>query len=255
MSGKLRRLRRTRPILSVAVFPTVAVACLIIATSVSAQPMQSTPETAYASAAAFADCIVKKRTEQARTVVLDNVYDVAKRYPKVIDRKCLPEKDDNQWISKLYFPGDTLHQLLANALVRLEFAKAGPQDFSSIPDNTGIPAPAKDATQLARMNSKERALAEARDASNKTWLMLTQIGECVSRRDPEGVRAMAFTPIASIAEKAAIKRLEPGIAACVPAGLTVKMRPSDFRGPAIRSYYHLAHSLDEDATTQTGAQN
>lgn len=255
MSGKLRRLRRTRSILHVAAFPTVAAACLLSATTAVAQPVQSTPETAYASAAAFADCIVRKRTEQARTVVLDNVYDVAKRYPKVINRACLPEKGDNQWISKLYFPGDTLHQLLANALVRLEFATAGPQDFSSVPVVTGTPWPVKDASQLSRLNSKERASAEAQNASSKTWLMLNQIGECVARRDPEGARVMALTPIASAQEKTAIKRLEPHIAACVPAGVTVRMRPSDFRGPTIRSYYHLAHSLDEDDATHTKAQN
>lgn len=207
---------------------------------------ESSDEVALQSAKEFADCIVKKRPDQARQVVFLSYQDVAKRFPKLLDKECLPDKPGDQYISQLRFPGDTLHQLLANALIRMEYSSSGP-DLSTL-SPMGLPVPQPKAPELlAKLSAKEREAENKRFSASQNWYMLLSLGDCVSRRDSEGVRTLALTDIASAEEKAAIGKLQPQIAACWPAGQTVRMRVSDFRGPVLRAYYHLASSVSAEA--------
>ncbi|PQM29461.1 hypothetical protein CVO77_00595 [Sphingopyxis lindanitolerans] len=200
---------------------------------------ESSQTDALRSAKAFADCIVKKRPEQAREVVFLSRRDVDTRFPKLLDKECLPHKSSGYFISQLRFPGETLHQMLANALIRLEYSSSGP-DLSTL-SPTDIPLPQATAPELlAKMSAKEREADAARFSALQNWYMLYMLGDCVSRRDSEGVRALALTDIASAEEKAIIGRLQPQIAGCWSAGQTLRMSISDFRGPALRAYYHLA---------------
>ena len=187
---------------------------------------------------------MKKRPDQAREVVFRSYLDVEKRFPKLLDKECLPDKSNGYYTSLLRFPGDTLHQLLANALIRLEYSSSGP-DLSAL-SSMGIPAPRPKAPEvLAKMSDKEREAYGAKFSASQNWYMLMTLGDCVSRRDSESVRSLALTDIGSAEEKAAIGKLQPQIAACWPSGQTVRMNISNFRGPTLRAYYHLASSVAE----------
>jgi len=225
-------------------------ACLPLAVIAGASNVasgrESSDEVALRSAKEFADCVVRKRPGQARQVVFRSYQDVDKRFPKLLDKECLPDKPSGQYISQLRFPGDTLHQLLANALIRLEYSSSGP-DLSAL-SPMEIPAPQSKAPELlAKMSVKEREAESTRFSKSQNWYMLLTLGDCVSRRDSEGVRLLALTDIASTEENVAIRELQPQIAACWPAGQTVRMRINDFRGPALRAYYHLASSVTVEA--------
>lgn len=215
-------------------------------TSIEAAGKETSPDEALLSAKEFADCIVKRRPDQAREVVLRSYQDVDKRFPKLLDKECLPDKRNGYYTARLSFPGDTLHQLLANALVRLEYPSSGP-DLSTLSPTEILPPQPTAPDLLAKMSDKEREAYREKFGASQTWYMLLTLGDCVSRRDSEGVRLLAMTNIGSAEEKAAIEKLQSHIASCWPAGQTVRMRISDFRGPALRAYYHLACRFKAEA--------
>ena len=217
----------------------VGVTAMIGGVTTGVAGKEASDEAALLTAKKFADCTVKRRPDLARQFVVMSHLDVDKRLSKLLDAECLPDKKGDSYTARLSFPSDTLHQLVANALVRRDYPSFGP-DLSTV-SPTEIPVPQPTAPDLlAKMSDKERVIDREKFVAAQNWYMLTMLGDCVSRRDSDGVRSMALTDIGSTEEKAVIAKLQVHIAGCWPAGQTVRMRIRDFRGPALRAYYLLA---------------
>lgn len=222
---------------------------------ISATPAFASPESdARIAADAFGTCAVERNADAARAFVMAAPNDTATNNRFIAGlAPCSRAAGPNA--SNLAVSGAMLQQVLANALVRREFASIGPTSFAAIAriSSTSAPIMASEA-ELAAMPVGDRIARASADTTAQTDFIFAQVGECVARLNPEGVRTLSQTVAASAGERAAVAALTPQIANCLPEGATMRIRPAMMRGWAILQYYRLAHTPPtETAATQGGA--
>lgn len=219
----------------------------------SAETDEAARQKVLLSAQDFARCVVQRHPALSKRVVVESIYDISRRFPRILDRECIAGQRSDV-TKNLWFPSDTLHQMLSNALIERDYALSGPTNFDAVPD-TPFPQPSRlKEESLAKMSPKKRALVLGRLRESETWYMLNVMGHCIARRSPEKVRLLALTPIGSTEERSSISSLKDDISACLPAGAKFRMRISDLRGPTIRNYYQLTQCLLDGSALRVDSQ-
>lgn len=109
------------------------------------------------------------------------------------------------------------------ALYARDFARNGPTDFSAV-EHSGY-------LQLYTSPLSDQA---------RTALALEQFGECVSRADAAGVRALLPQLPGSAGEREAINALRPRFAACIPQNETIQFSASVLKGALAEGLYRLS---------------
>ncbi len=209
------------------------------------------------SAQAFADCTVGRQPTESRIVVVTPLSDVEldRRYPRLLRWQCFEGGVRAQSIASMTFPFPTTHLILADALVRRDYAMGGPADLMSVPLLQPIPSPAAASPdELADMPARDRQRRIETDAGIVSWSVLQRLGDCVARRAPEGVRTLALSGVATPEERTRLGELQPAMAACIPPGTSVRMRPADVRGASVLAYYRLAYAIAPAPTTTAEAR-
>lgn len=199
----------------------------------------------------FGSCTVDRDAAGARSVVTQMLGrdEVRAQHRELLSYRCFGGSYARDTINSVSFPSHTLHMILADALVRQEFPATGPVDFAGVPSQvlSEWVAPAT-AEQLSGMSEQDRDERRMSDAEMGTWYVLERLGECVARRSPNDVRALAQLPVATPEERAQLTVLQPAMAACLPPGTTIRLSPADARGSAVLAYYRLAHASPSPST-------
>jgi hypothetical protein len=185
----------------------------------------------------YADCIVKKRPEDAVMAVLstsDNAT-LVRDYPKLIDGYCLTGFTDKMW-----FSGDLLRYALADALVRRELASQAVLDPAAIPPlNHRDPVPPASVTQAS--NEKKRFDREQwQFGVALAYSQVSHFGECVVRADPAGTHRLLASKPTSPSEGGAMLALRPSLSACLDKGNKLNLTKEVLRGTIALNYYRLA---------------
>lgn len=212
-----------------------------------------TPDEIRQSAHFIADCAINREPDQSRTIVLTplSAGEVLERYPEVIPTQCFTGDFADLAMS---FPFPTLHTTFADALIRHDFSETGPTNFSSLPALNPVTAPpAATVEELADLTERQRTSRLAFDRDVAAWGALQRLGECIARRGGDDVRKLAATMPATPEERAQLAVLQPMIAACLPPGTTVRLRPADVRGGAVLAYYRLAIAAGHHPQSTTEA--
>jgi hypothetical protein len=192
--------------------------------------------------ASFSDCVVKKHYDRASEFILSMVDNetAVKRYRMLIDSSCMGNAIENTGFGGMRFSGDTFAYGIAEALVRKDFAGAGPQSFDDRASlNHRAPEPLDDAL-LAKLKPKKQVAARESYQTNKAWSVISQFGECGARVAPELVRKLAQTEVNSPEERALLTELAPQVGVCLPEGVQVKFKPLQLRGTLMMNYFRLA---------------
>ncbi len=214
-------------------------AALTASTSALATPAD---DARSAAITAFSTCAVARNADAARAFVMGSAVDVAANQ-QVINASPACARTAGAAIANLAASGATLKQALANALVSREFARFGPTDFSAIARISSViaPIPASE-SQLAAMSDADRIVRSMTDQQAATDYIMAQLGECIARLKPEGVRALSQTVTGTPAERTAVVALNDEMAACLQPGTSLRLRAPAVRAWAVLQYYRLAHT-------------
>jgi hypothetical protein len=194
----------------------------------------------------FGACVTFRYERAARRIVTepighDELFD---RFRSEISGACIEQNEVSGAPVRVFFAYPTVHAVLADNLIKRQFRRSGPVDFSAVPPIAPIPAPPlPDEATMAGMDERERTFALAQHSSQDAWITMQRIGICTARRVPEAVRQVALTQVGSDEERAAIRLLGPEVGGCVPTGVTVRLRPAELRMAVALGYYRLASAL------------
>jgi hypothetical protein len=132
--------------------------------------------------------------------------------------------------------------LIASGLLRTEFKDKGPNDFTSV-------SPLSD-LQAAKNEYATQDLLESAQ-------ILSKLGECATRRDPDAIRRMAQTDVQSPEELAAVRNLAPLFGECMYSGTSLKLTRELMRDNAVLAYARMAYTLQsvEPALNSAKAKN
>jgi hypothetical protein len=124
------------------------------------------------------------------------------------------------------FPVGVMRALIGDGLIRIDFRKAGPTDFSTVPPLRVTP-PTEHETSTGLEPS-----------------ILDKLGECAARLSPEAVRHLALTEAASDEETSEVRLLVPVYAQCLPPGAQLAFAPGVLRDASVLAYARLAYTQD-----------
>jgi hypothetical protein len=223
---------------------TLALLLLAATPSVAfAQNVEQPPDETRRAAAQFAACLVDRRIDEARVIVIRRVFRVQRIYPRFIRAGCLPEQERGRWIGMMRFPSDTLHRVLADELVRRDFGPtyvpSFPSEYSGFSDRPPVFGP----TELAALSTRQRDERLRLESEQLAWWALANISYCMTIRQPMLVHRLLMTQVTSDAESTAMSALRPHLAPCVPAGHQIRIRLNDIRGfMALAFYEEAAHA-------------
>jgi hypothetical protein len=188
----------------------------------------------------YADCIVKKRPQDAAAAVLsisENTT-LVKDYPRLLDYYCL-----TGFTETMAFPGDLLRYALADALVRRELANQPPIDPASIARLAHfLPRPP---ASVVKVNGED---TEKKPFDRQQWQFgvrlafsqASQFGECVVRGDPLGSQRLLKSTPTSQPEAATMNALQPVFSACLDKGSKLYLTKEVLRGTIALNYYRLS---------------
>ena len=176
----------------------------------------------------FADCAVKNFSSEARSIVVEMLLDkeIKKRFPRVLRHQCEGDQAVQGSLAEVQVPAPLLQMWLADSLIRRDYANVKVDDFSE--------AGTLEAVTFG-------------NSADAVWTVLSKLGTCIAKSDPEGVRKLALSDVASESEKAAMRQLGEAMGYCLPPGASVKFQIAEIRGAALLSYYRLAQRVGGDA--------
>jgi hypothetical protein len=191
----------------------------------------------------YGDCIVRRHEQTASRAILadaDN-HQLRRDYPYLFDNDCLSFKEPG-W-TLISFEGDQFRYIVADALVRAEFAKSAAPNLTNVaPLSHGDPGapPASLDSRGKPVNRQEydRAIQNYRTAEAFTFL--SRYGECVVRADPAAARALILAMPNSPEEASQFAAMQTSLGACLAAGQQLKFGKLDLRGTIAVNYYRLA---------------
>lgn len=212
-------------------------------TPVSGQPSDYSAKDTRDIVRDFGDCIVKRHQQSASAAILANAdnHQLRRNYPYLFDNDCLSFKDIG-W-TLVSFDGDQFRYILADALVRAEFAKSAPLNLKVVPplshsDPGQPPSAVGSGGKPLRSQAYERANENYRIAA--AFAFLSRYGECVVRADPDEAHALILTMPNSPQEASQFATMQSTLGACLPAGQQLKFGKLDLRGTIAVNYYRLA---------------
>ena len=198
-------------------------------------------------AAAYAACVVRVAAPVARGVVLQNFTNAQiNRDPvarRLFDEGCMsPPASDNaigpQSPGGMRFSGDLFRYSLADALIQKDYADRRHFDFTTVPPLQHF-TPAPLISALANGTDSKARRAQETYASLMGLSAFSKFGECVSRRDPDGVQKLILTHVLSDAENAAFAALSPALGQCLVSG-QLRLSREVVRGLVALNFYRLA---------------
>ena len=197
---------------------------------------------------AYADCLVKKRPQEAAEAVLGTEPrgQVMKVYHDLSDSDCLNRA---AWkvggaggVIQMGMPGEVLHYALAEALIRHEYSTGLPADISlaaplhqlRVTSISLVPKPGEKAS--------EEKLEKVKEANDRAagFEGMAAFGECVARQSPSDSLQLILTKPASAQEDQQFSKLGHSFAECLPAGETLALDRSAVRGAIAMNLYQLA---------------
>lgn len=206
------------------------------AAAVSAREEQAARKITYG----YARCVVRHHHALAAKAILADEGNgtIMHDYAALIDSGCLALTAGGV---KVTFGGDLYRYALADALVNLDFAAAGPTDLSDRPPLPHLFSPSNEEYETAVANARgKRAKAEVRSSldQRRDIVWLSRYGECVVRADPADARLWLLTPPGIPAEAGRIDALKPAFSQCLTGTLTFNR--TTMRGTVALNYYRLA---------------
>lgn len=188
----------------------------------------------------FAECVVKRQHDIARDFVLRPVDERLedKDYRALINGACLSMMTARLQMRSSMFRGALAERLIA---VDLGDAPIDPANKPAltwatpmVPASTDAQGKPLDETQLAALQvSYDQTVADR---------FVSQLGECIVRADPAGVRVALATKQDAESEKTALIALGGVIAGCVAKGQTLKFNRSTLRAGLATSYYRISQA-------------
>jgi hypothetical protein len=179
--------------------------------------------------AEFADCVVSKRSYRAAVAAFERAVpgtpEGAAAAHKAADLSCLNNAAQRKRSRiTMRLQPETFRDALYPALYRRRFPQApSPAALSALPPMELAPEFDGDVAALPQGYTARRSL-----------------GDCVARRDPVNAHAMVVAGVGKPAEAAAVAALKPAIAACLPAGTTLRLDLAALRAYTGESLYKLA---------------
>lgn len=168
----------------------------------------------------YADCVVKNEEPHASDAILRDLSDrdFQRGHPELIQENCIPMALGN-YIQMDFTPSE-LREVVAEALVRREFANTPAPALDDVPGLSHRPA-----------SGSPQSAADA---------YLARYGECVVRVDPSRAKALLFTEPLTDGEAAAINALGTALGTCLAPGKTLNFSKAALRGSIAINYYRLA---------------
>lgn len=188
----------------------------------AAQIDDDSPTAAQKAAEDFGTCLLSRERERMAKLI-DLPVDSAE-YAKLFDAmfgrtdQCL--SDGTLKISELMLRG-----ALFQALYRRDFS--GDTELRFDP--------------TVQTGYRDLYKAELSDKA-RMYVSLENFGECVSRADPYGVRALVLSRPGSSAESAALTQLHPRLAGCVVQGNQVRFSRANLKGILAEGLYRLSRA-------------
>jgi len=144
------------------------------------------------------------------------------------------------------FSGDLYRYALADALVNRELAAHTMPDLSTLPrlDHREPGEEPREVTAAGKKLSKKKFEdAKKGYAQTVAYAFLSKYGECVSRLNPGGAKALLLTAADSQEETARFGALRPALERCMPEGNTIRFGRTALRGSLAINYYRLSHAV------------
>lgn len=236
-----------------AVFATTAVLAVPATAQRIRQPAVAVgPQEVARRMARYGDCVVARDLATARAAVVGQTAndDFATTYPSLFSASCADGSAD---ASRLRFPGNTFRYMLADAIVRVRYREPGPLDFSSIPPLAHRAVDVESEEVVAAMSRRQRQEYTDELARDRLFFAMNQLGECVARANPEGVRSLAALAPYSPTEGRALQALVPQLRGCVDAGAAVEIVREHFRGATLVAYVRLVDGVSVGTTSPSPA--
>lgn len=207
------------------------VAVAVIGSTAAAQEQPASPAMAERYQAEFADCVVRRKAYAApvaaflRTIPESPTWGEAGL--KAADLSCLnaaARRADSRITMRMQ--PSSFRDALYPALYRQQFARA-PQT-ARIPALPPLDVAAEFEGDVASLPAEYRPRRA--------------LGDCVARANPVGAHAMLLAAPASKDETAAVEALKPAIAACLPAGTSIRMNRPALRAHVGEALYKLSRA-------------
>lgn len=181
----------------------------------------------------YGECVAAKRFLKQRAIDFV-VKDLSKDGRQLSQYDCLAKAAEGYFRSTSSLTGkwdqSVFRKLVADGLVRTDFASSGPTDFSSVPP-------------LDPSFSMERLAESEMPPEVQMTLAIPHITECATRKEPEAVRLLAQTKVGSPEERTALRSLAPVFGGCLERAVAVNFSPSLLRDNAVLAYARMAYSL------------
>jgi hypothetical protein len=216
---------------SISTVTVVAVAMISVTTTVHAQDegREASRLESEQLLAEFADCVVSKRSYRTAVAAFERAVpgtpEGAAAAHKAADLSCLNNAAQRKRSRiTMRLQPQTFRDALYPALYRQRFPQAPtPAALAALPPLELAPEFDGDIAALPEGYAARRSL-----------------GDCVARRDPASAHAMVVAGVGKPAEAAAVTALKPAIAACLPAGTTLRLNLAALRAYTGESLYKLA---------------
>lgn len=194
----------------------------------------------------YATCIVKRKAQQAREVILANHDNgvIMKKYPALMSGDCLVNatRGKTSGSVQMKFNGDFIRYGLADALFAAELAAVPPRalaevarlEHAVVDESAYLPEPGKKLNKR-RADKLQRARAIATGSA-----ALSRFGECVVRVDSRNSHAMLTAKPSTPEETRAFATLRTAFSTCLSEGSTFTTNRMMMRGTIAINYYRLA---------------
>jgi hypothetical protein len=193
----------------------------------------------------FGACVIRRHGYRAREFVRRAPgQEMTSNLKRVIDGDCLilaaeKARSKYQHGAMMIFPASTYHNMLAEALVRVDYPVHQALDFSIVPPLAHAElAPADSFTTTAKGKRAEEERESWETARYDS--IVSRIGECAVRANPAAAHALVMAEPGSQSERAAAVAIRPALGGCIGQGSTVKLNIEYIRGVLARSYWRLA---------------
>lgn len=202
-------------------------------------------------ASEYADCVVNRHRDTAVDVTIHS-YDsdeFRSRLDNLVNANCM-DRARRTLTWGLQFRGNAFRYMLAEGLVRHDYAQAGPQSFGAVPPLERIPVLPLDEAELSRLSESDQTARRAAHRADQDQLALSTVAECTARLAPEATRLIGLTEPNSVEETSAIAAVQPAIGECLPIGTSLRLSRIAVRGELLLNYYRLAYASGENHVQQ-----
>ena len=197
----------------------------------------------------YGRCVVQRHEEKAKNALRMDLsgHQIYATSRELVDPDCAARVG----ASMITFPGDSLLDPIAAALIERYFLSKPIPDIANVPPLLHravwpIGEKIESDTKLSEIDKAKRHDFDA----IRYWL--SQFGECVVRASPQLANNLLKSKEESAAETAAFSELNVAMSSCITRGGSVNFGKSDLRGSIARNFFRLIDTANTriNATTK-----